>query len=583
MTVATAYGDIAAFIQKSLVSPEECRGDAQIVARALQTTSSLNDNHVALLAGEAFLLACGGVVDFKSPHEVVILHRRALALLRLGYAALGQAALFEILVQRPNFQPALRLAAHSFCRTDPRVALAWINRTPLKRLLKDPGLLFLHAEAMGALGRGDEALRTLQMVDQDQQVDDYWCAVANMRTSAASKLACLNQLFRAQGSSEVRLSGPGPFDLGRLVSPAKARASGPQVSVVMTTFNSASCVATALRSLLSQDYENLEVIVVDDASSDDTLRIVQETPPEGRGIKILRSTENVGTYACRNIGLMSSRAKYVAFHDSDDWAHPERIRRSVEMLEAHGQVAAHANWVRVEPSGRIVMKQPGRYIHRNPSITLNRLAVLETAGLFDRVRASGDSEYLHRLYGIFGRGAIGNDGRILSLAASHEDSLTGGGELVISEQGASLPRTIYTGRWVDDHISAEVHGVPAHARRHRRDDIVDDIPGLAVAPVPDARQPSLFEGDPLERLRLFWADRSSFRGDIGRLQRKISESPSAVVPATFWSEDSSPGSPLQGEAPSGFSEGARRSPFAASGARPAAAPEASVADHPRTR
>ncbi|MFC7076751.1 glycosyltransferase family 2 protein [Haloarcula halophila] len=103
------------------------------------------------------------------------------------------------------------------------------------------------------------------------------------------------------------------------------------VSVVIPTYNRASVLPRAIDSALSQTVSEIEVIVVDDASTDDTEALVDEY---GSAVTYLSHSENRGGSAARNTGIEAATGEYVAFLDSDDEWHPEKIERQVACLES---------------------------------------------------------------------------------------------------------------------------------------------------------------------------------------------------------------------------------------------------------
>lgn len=102
------------------------------------------------------------------------------------------------------------------------------------------------------------------------------------------------------------------------------------VSVIIPTYNRADLVRRAIQSVLDQTYKNLEVIVVDDASTDDTEEIVKGFSDQG--IHYFRHEQNKGGGAARNTGIKASRGEYIAFLDSDcEWL-PEKIEKQLNIL-----------------------------------------------------------------------------------------------------------------------------------------------------------------------------------------------------------------------------------------------------------
>ncbi|PDT12152.1 glycosyl transferase [Rhizobium sp. J15] len=106
----------------------------------------------------------------------------------------------------------------------------------------------------------------------------------------------------------------------------------PLVSVVVPAFNASPFIERTLVSATSQTYRALEIIVVDDGSTDDTARLVERAAVNDARIRLLR-TANRGVAAARNTGIEAASGPYVAFLDADDLWHPAKIEKQVEALE----------------------------------------------------------------------------------------------------------------------------------------------------------------------------------------------------------------------------------------------------------
>lgn len=109
---------------------------------------------------------------------------------------------------------------------------------------------------------------------------------------------------------------------------------GPLVSVVIPTYNRLEPLKRALASVLFQSYRRLEVVVVDDGSSDGTVDYLHTVDDER--LKFVANEVNLGAAAARNIGIASSCGKYVAFQDSDDVWLPDKLEIQVSELESSG-------------------------------------------------------------------------------------------------------------------------------------------------------------------------------------------------------------------------------------------------------
>ena len=110
--------------------------------------------------------------------------------------------------------------------------------------------------------------------------------------------------------------------------------SQPLVSVIVPTYNGAKRIARTLQSIIEQDYENLEIIVVDDVSTDNTVEVVQKVLEDsGRNFQLIKRSVNGHQSAARNTGFKASRGKYVIFFDHDDLAEKNFVSRLCREIE----------------------------------------------------------------------------------------------------------------------------------------------------------------------------------------------------------------------------------------------------------
>lgn len=137
-----------------------------------------------------------------------------------------------------------------------------------------------------------------------------------------------------------------------------------KVSVIIPTFNRARTIEKSVKSVLCQTYSNLEVIIVDDGSTDNTRELI-ESLNDSR-IKYIYQ-ENAGACAARNRGVCNATGEYIAFHDSDDVWHKDKIEKQLECFEKSNADIVFCkmnqigvNKVRVIPEGIEggIVKQP---------------------------------------------------------------------------------------------------------------------------------------------------------------------------------------------------------------------------------
>ena len=104
-------------------------------------------------------------------------------------------------------------------------------------------------------------------------------------------------------------------------------------SVIIPVHNSEAYVEEALRSALNQTYKNLEIIIIDDASTDSSPAIIQRLLPFHRNIRVITLQDNKGTAHARNLGLQVATGKYIAFLDSDDIWRQDKISEQIQILK----------------------------------------------------------------------------------------------------------------------------------------------------------------------------------------------------------------------------------------------------------
>lgn len=172
----------------------------------------------------------------------------------------------------------------------------------------------------------------------------------------------------------------------------EAASMTPLVTVVIPAYNRAWSLAEAVDSVLSQEFRDFELIVVDDGSADGTPQLLGGY---GEAIRVLRR-ENQGVSASRNAGIAAARGELIAFLDSDDLWLPGKLRRQVEFFASHPEALicqTEELWVkngrRVNP-GKRHRKRGGMIFEPSldlclvsPSAVMVRREIFERVGLFD--------------------------------------------------------------------------------------------------------------------------------------------------------------------------------------------------------
>lgn len=132
----------------------------------------------------------------------------------------------------------------------------------------------------------------------------------------------------------------------------------PHVSVLMPTFNHGNYIGTAIESVLEQTFQDFELIISDNASSDNTQEIITSYLKRDKRIKCFRNQTNVGGHANFNIALRyASESNHFIVLSSDDWWHPQLLEHLVHIAEKHPNTTLiHSDTYRVDEQGKIVNK-----------------------------------------------------------------------------------------------------------------------------------------------------------------------------------------------------------------------------------
>lgn len=112
----------------------------------------------------------------------------------------------------------------------------------------------------------------------------------------------------------------------------------PLISIIIPNFNRQHLIQRAIESVNQQHYSNVEIIVVDDQSTDQSVSIIQDLQKQQDNLSLFVIEENRGANACRNIGVEKARGEYLAFLDSDDYFLPTKLEKQVRILQDRPEV-----------------------------------------------------------------------------------------------------------------------------------------------------------------------------------------------------------------------------------------------------
>ncbi len=208
----------------------------------------------------------------------------------------------------------------------------------------------------------------------------------------------------------------------------------PPVAAIITCHNYGRFLGEAIESVLAQDHPNLEIVVVDDRSTDETAAVAAGYA--GRGVRYIQSPQG-GAGQARNAGLRATSAQLVAFLDADDAWLPHRVAAGVAHLERHPKaalVAAHAfacdeamrptsvvHALRGTACGRVLEELLIHNVVLNPSSVLVRRSALEAAGGFSEIPIGQDWDTWLEIAKRF---PIGFIDEVVAVVRRHTSSIT---------------------------------------------------------------------------------------------------------------------------------------------------------------
>ncbi len=175
----------------------------------------------------------------------------------------------------------------------------------------------------------------------------------------------------------------------------------PLVSVIMPAYNEEKYIKRAVLSILNQTFDHLELIVVDDCSSDCTVEIIKSIDDDR--IRIIENDSNQGVVRNLNIGISHAKGKFIARMDADDISLPTRFERQLAMFEVDSRCVVvgtgifslnyrlkEFNKIKPVDSDSLIRKQMGTHNPINTGSAMYKLSALEKVGGFNECDKRGE-------------------------------------------------------------------------------------------------------------------------------------------------------------------------------------------------
>ena len=290
----------------------------------------------------------------------------------------------------------------------------------------------LLSESLLMLGETAKSQEVIQQQLEKEAHPDLYFAMANTVSTIQDKLYWINKVYASKKQTPItfRNEKKPKYDDIMMAQHAKTVLDDDKVTVILPAYNAVDGITIAIESILQQTWKNIELLIVDDCSSDETFTLAQSYAKKDERVKVFQTEKNSGPYVARNIGLQHATGKYITINDADDWSHEQKIETQVKHLQENPEVVAntseHARLL--EESLQFYRRgTPGKFIFPNmSSIMFRKEIVMDKLGYWNCVRFAGDGEFKRRLVKTFGPSKyVDLQSGPLSLPRQSANSLTG--------------------------------------------------------------------------------------------------------------------------------------------------------------
>lgn len=311
-----------------------------------------------------------------------------------------------------------------------------INAQGAWRLDKRARLILL--ETLQTLGRRDEMIQMISDLKVHEELpiqtalllsNDIVTAVGTHDKNVPEEwFEKVNSIYRDADLAPIAAEGLGGDLLSRLYASANLIETGPLVTVMMPTHNGSAWIRTAVNSVLSQTWRNLELIIVDDCSTEAYWEELGLIADSDKRIRLFRLPSNQGAYRARNLAFTEARGEFVTVHDDDDWSHPQKIEVQVRHLMTNPDVVGNMSMqTRIDQNNMFVrINDNPEFVQRNYSSMMMKKSTVQELGGWDDINRAADAEFHDRIYAVTGKRVIGVGSAPLSFMRARSGSLTSG-------------------------------------------------------------------------------------------------------------------------------------------------------------
>lgn len=151
-----------------------------------------------------------------------------------------------------------------------------------------------------------------------------------------------------------------------------------KVSIIIPVYNSAKYIKQCIDSVINQTYKNIEIIIVDDNSIDESIEIIKKI--KDKRIKLISIKKNKGVANARNTGIKNAIGDYICFLDSDDYWNKDKIEKQVNFIEENNYTFIYSSYIYLRENDKHIAKVPKKLSYKD---ALKNTAIFTSTVMFN--------------------------------------------------------------------------------------------------------------------------------------------------------------------------------------------------------
>ena len=163
------------------------------------------------------------------------------------------------------------------------------------------------------------------------------------------------------------------------------------VSIITPSYNALKFIPTTIESVLYQTYQHWEMIIVDDVSSDNSNDVIADYMNKDSRIRLIKLEKNSGPAIARNHAIKEAKGRYIAFLDSDDLWHPDKLFKQISFMHLNDVALSYSGYFRIEEKNEKVIDQ----IHVPVRVDYNELLKQNIIGCLTAIY---DTHHIGKIY-----------------------------------------------------------------------------------------------------------------------------------------------------------------------------------------